>query len=145
MTIFGMIKNAIRGHKPVAVEAAPSTAAMPQVSTLSDPGNPPPAETAAAAPTMSVDVDAILTEKAIAHGEPLNWRTSIVDLMKLLGLDSSLQNRRELAAELGYAGDREDSATMNIWLHMHVMARLAESGGTVPVELTNQRSNHAYP
>jgi hypothetical protein len=65
----------------------------------------------------------------------LNWRTSIVDLMKLVGLDSSLQNRQKLAAELGYSGDRNDSAAMNIWLHKAVMRKLAENGGKVPATL----------
>ena len=138
MSIFGAIKDAIFGHKQAApVEAVPSSPAMPQMNTATDPGNPPPAaEPVAAAPTAPVDVAAVLTEKAASQGQDLNWQTSIVDLMKLLGLDSSHEHRIELAKELGYTGDVDDSATMNIWLHKQVMAKLAESGGIVPAELT---------
>jgi hypothetical protein len=70
-----------------------------------------------------------------SHGEQLNWRTSIVDLMKLLGLDSSLSARKELASELHYTGNTEDSAAMNIWLHKQVMQKLAANGGKVPDDL----------
>lgn len=82
-----------------------------------------------------VDIAQILTEMAAKSGTPSNWRTSIVDLMKLVGMDSSLTARKELAAELGYTGDTADSATMNIWLHKQVMQKLAENGGKVPAEL----------
>jgi len=87
------------------------------------------------APGQSVDVDAILTGLASKNQQQLNWRTSIVDLMKLLDLDSSLANRKELAQELKYSGDMNDSATMNIWLHKQVMQKLAENGGKVPADL----------
>lgn len=136
MSIFGRIKDAIFGKKAAAAPVAtPSTSAMPQMNTPSDP-NP---ATAPAAPVemAAVDVEAMLNEKAAAAGQPLNWRTSIVDLMKLLDIDSSLANRKELATELGYTGDMNDSATMNIWLHKHVMRALAEHGGHVPAELTD--------
>jgi hypothetical protein len=83
----------------------------------------------------SVNVEAVLTSLAQKSGQPSNWRTSIVDLMKLVGLDSSLQNRKQLAQELGYKGDMNDSATMNIWLHKEVMVKLAENGGQVPASL----------
>ena len=83
-----------------------------------------------------IDVEALLTQKLHAKGDPdLNWRTSIVDLMKLLDLDSSLANRSELATELGYTGAKDGSAEMNMWLHREVMRKLAVSGGTVPAEL----------
>jgi hypothetical protein len=82
-----------------------------------------------------VDVEAILNQKAASAGQPLNWRSSIVDLLKLLDLDSSLQARKELAQELHYTGDTGDSAAMNIWLHKQVMRKLAENGGKVPAEL----------
>jgi hypothetical protein len=72
-----------------------------------------------------------------SSGETLNWRTSIVDLLKLLGLDSSLAARKELASELHYTGGTEDSASMNIWLHKQVMTKLAENGGKVPDDLKN--------
>ena len=85
----------------------------------------------------SADIEASLEARAATHGERLNWRTSIVDLMKLVGIDSSLDNRKALAAELGYTGDTSDSASMNIWLHRQVMRELAANGGRVPAELTD--------
>lgn len=91
---------------------------------------PPPPQ-----PMSEVDVEQILNAKAKAAGQPLNWRTSIVDLMKLLDLDSSLAARKELAQELDYKGDMNDSATMNVWLHRQVMNRLAANGGKVPADL----------
>jgi hypothetical protein len=106
-----------------------------------------PAATPAPAPTVTpgqagtfaaeVDVEAILVAKAAQSGQPLNWRSSIVDLLKLLDLDSSLAARKELAQELHYTGDSGDSAAMNIWLHKQVMRKLAENGGKVPPELRN--------
>lgn len=89
----------------------------------------------AAPPAAQVDVAAILNDLAAKNPQKLNWRTSIVDLMKLLDLDSSLTARKTLAQELGYKGDMGDSATMNIWLHKQVMIKLAENGGKVPDEL----------
>jgi hypothetical protein len=89
----------------------------------------------AAAPMQQVDVEAILNGMQQQAGQQLNWRTSIVDLLKLLGLDSSLQARKELAAELHYSGDTNDSASMNIWLHRQVMNKLAANGGKVPADL----------
>jgi hypothetical protein len=91
------------------------------------------APAAPAAPMAEVDVEAILNGKSGASA--LNWRTSIVDLLKLLDLDSSLQSRKELAAELHYTGDTNDSASMNIWLHRQVMNKLAANGGKVPADL----------
>lgn len=82
-----------------------------------------------------VDVEQMLDAKAKTAGQTLNWRSSIVDLLKLLDLDSSLQSRKELAAELNYSGDTNDSATMNIWLHRQVMNKLAANGGKVPADL----------
>jgi hypothetical protein len=90
---------------------------------------------APAAPPQSVDVAAIVDKAAAASGEKLEWRTSIVDLMKALGIDSSLTARKELAKELGYTGDMNDSASMNIWLHKQVMAKLAANGGKLPPEI----------
>ena len=102
-----------------------------------------PATGAAAAPSApatraisAVDVTAKMESLAAASGQPLNWRTSIVDLLKLLGLDSSLGARKELATELGCPADKMgDSAQMNIWLHKQVLKKLADNGGTVPAEL----------
>ena len=82
-----------------------------------------------------VDVEAILSGMAAQAGQQLNWRTSIVDLLKLLNLDSDLASRKELAAELDYKGDTSDSASMNIWLHRQVMNKLAANGGKVPADL----------
>jgi hypothetical protein len=83
-----------------------------------------------------VDVAAVLTKLAAQNREKLDWRRSIVDLMKLLKLDSSLTARKELAQELHYASDMNDSASMNVWLHKQVMQKLAENGGKVPADLT---------
>ncbi|PWF45995.1 DUF3597 domain-containing protein [Massilia glaciei] len=104
---------------------------------------PAPAPGSVNAPTQitrpaaisEVDVEAILNNMAASAGQPLNWRSSIVDLLKLLDLDSSLQSRKELAAELNYSGDTSDSASMNIWLHRQVMNKLAANGGKVPADL----------
>ena len=85
-----------------------------------------------AAPLSEVDVDAVLSQRAQQSGQKLNWQTSIVDLMKLLGLDSSLAARKQLAQELNYTGSTDDSATMNIWLQKQVMSKIAENGGKVP-------------
>lgn len=88
-----------------------------------------------AAAMPQVDVEQVLNNMQKQSGQQLNWRTSIVDLLKLLGLDSSLQARKELAAELHYSGDTSDSAAMNIWLHRQVMNKLAANGGKVPDDL----------
>ena len=85
-----------------------------------------------------VDVEAILSGMAAQQGQQLNWRSSIVDLLKLLNIDSSLQARKELAQELDYTGDTSDSASMNIWLHRQVMNRLAANGGKVPADLRDR-------
>jgi hypothetical protein len=120
MSIFGKIMGAIFGSK---AEAAPTAA---------DAGA---SATATAAPAQTVDVVPILEKAAAAKKEKLNWRTSIVDLMKVLDLDSGLAARKELAKELGYTGDTNDSAKMNVWLHKQVMNKLAANGGKVPDEL----------
>ncbi|TWI63674.1 uncharacterized protein DUF3597 [Pseudoduganella lurida] len=112
---------------PAAPTAAPAAPAAPAAA-------PAPAP-AAAAPLSEVDVEQILNSKAQGAGQQLNWRSSIVDLLKLLDLDSSLQSRKELAQELHYTGDTNDSATMNIWLHRQVMNKLAANGGKVPADL----------
>ncbi len=82
-----------------------------------------------------VDVDAVLSDLAAKNPQKLNWKTSIVDLMKLLEIDSSLENRKELARELGYTGDTQDSAAMNVWLHKRVMQELEKNGGRVPASM----------
>ncbi|HEY0159153.1 MAG TPA: DUF3597 domain-containing protein [Thermoanaerobaculia bacterium] len=90
---------------------------------------------AATATAKNVDVEAILNGLAAKNPEKLDWKHSIVDLLKLIGMDSSLGERKELAADLKYSGDTNDSATMNMWLHKEVMRKLAENGGRVPAEL----------
>jgi len=135
MSIFSKIKDAIFGH-PAA--ARPNTPASPPPATRTpSPSSGPTAAPAkpAPAPAPSVDVEAVLQKMAADKGQPLNWRTSIVDLMKLVGMDSSFENRRELARELGYTGDPGDSAAMNIWLHKRVMKELAANGGKVPANM----------
>ncbi|MGL5838076.1 MAG: DUF3597 domain-containing protein [Sphingorhabdus sp.] len=132
MSIFGKIKDAIFGRAeaatPAATSAAATQAAMDAISTINT-----EAQAQAAAQPQEVDVDAMLTE--MGQGKNLNWRSSIVDLMKLVGMESSLAERKELAMELGYTGDLDGSAEMNIWLHKAVMRELAANGGKVPAEL----------
>jgi hypothetical protein len=92
----------------------------------------------APAPTVAtavVDVEKVLEEMAAKNPQKLNWKTSIVDLMKLVGMDSSLSERKALAQELGYTGNMQDSAAMNIWLHKQVLRKLADNGGKVPANL----------
>jgi Domain of unknown function (DUF3597) len=131
MSIFGKIMGAIFGSK---AEAAPagggSTSGAPTSGSSAAPGGSP-----SAAPAQSVDVAAIVDQAVAAKKEKLEWRTSIVDLMKALDIDSSLSARKELAKELGYTGDANDSASMNVWLHKQVMAKLAANGGKLPPEI----------
>jgi Domain of unknown function (DUF3597) len=131
MSILGSIVSSIFGHAKAAPAptgtAAPSAPAGSSTSTAS--------AGTAAAPGGTVDVEAILTHLAANNKEKLDWRHSIVDLMKLLNLDSSLTARKELATELHFSGDKNDSASMNIWLHSQVMHKLAENGGKVPDDL----------
>ena len=139
MSIFGNILSAIFHHSSSAAAAtpgaAPAAGAPPAQSGPA--GTPTAAPTAAptTAPAAAVDVTAIMDGLAAQSSERLDWRRSIVDLMKLLNLDSSLAARKELAQELSYTGDMNDSAAMNIWLHKQVMTKLAENGGKVPDEL----------
>jgi hypothetical protein len=137
MGLFDTLKNAIFGH---ASSAAPAPTAPPKVNSPSgaEGTQPNPPNAAPTAPPSSatqpkeVDVAAVLNGLNAKSPQKLNWQTSIVDLMKLVGMDSSLQHRKELAAELGYTGDTNDSAVMNIWLHKAVMQKLAANGGKVP-------------
>jgi hypothetical protein len=125
MSVFGKIMGAIFGTSADAFTPG-GTAAAVGASTSG-------ASTATLAP--SVDVAPILDQAVAAKKEKLEWRTSIVDLMKALDLDSSLSERKALAKELNYSGDTNDSATMNIWLHKQIMIKLAENGGKVPADL----------
>ena len=136
MSVLGKIVSAIFGHASAAPAPGPSTPAAPAAPTAPSAASPPKASSApAGASAAPVDVAAILTKLAASNKERLDWKKSIVDLMKLLGLDLSLAARKELADELHYTGDKNDSATMNIWLHKQVMLKLAENGGKVPNEL----------
>ena len=136
MSIFGKIKDAIFGHpaaKPQQQPAAQTQAAAPsQAAPAPQPGSQPQP---AAAP-VKVDVGEVLEIMAANKGHPnLNYQSSIVDLLKLLDIDASLANRKELATELGYTGAKDGSAEMNLWLHKAVMKQLAANGGNVPAEL----------
>ncbi|WP_076593806.1 DUF3597 domain-containing protein [Herminiimonas arsenitoxidans] len=108
----------------------PSSHAAPAPSTPAATTSAAPA--APATPAQQVDVEAILNGLAQKNPQKLNWSTSIVDLMKLLDMDSSLTARKTLAQELNYTGDTNDSASMNIWLHKQVMIKVSENGGKVP-------------
>lgn len=137
MGILGNIFHKIFPPSHPAVAQANAPAQAPPATPAADNGAPSTA-TSTAAPAQAmpdVDVEQILNGMAQPDGQALNWRTSIVDLLKLLGLDSSLQARKELAGELGYSGDTNDSASMNIWLHRQVMNKLAANGGKVPADL----------
>jgi len=140
MSIFSKIKDAIFGHKTAEgstrSQSPAGTQGVPPAGTTTGSVATAPAPTTQ--PTTQVDVEQVLTQMAVAKGNPdLNWRSSIVDLMKLIGLDSSLDHRKELATELGYTGAKDGSAEMNIWLHKAVMRELAKNGGKVPANLTD--------
>lgn len=142
MSLFSKLKEKIFGkaeETPAAEEAAAEETAE-EVAAGDAPAEdaPTPSPAAEAAPAEPVDVEAILTEMEANHPEDLDWRRSIVDLMKLVGMDSSYGDRKELALELGYSQadiDSKGSAEMNMWLHKQVMAKLAENGGKVPADL----------
>lgn len=129
MGIFSTIMTKIFGH----AEAAPASGSAG--SAAASPIDSNASSATPSAPSAPVDVDAVLTRLAAEKGQPLNWRTSIVDLLKLLDMDSSLDARKHLAQELHYSESTEDSAAMNVWLIRQVMQKLAENGGKVPEEL----------
>jgi hypothetical protein len=165
MSIFGNIVSALFHHAPAAAPTQTAAADAPvSTTTSSDPApagggatTPPaggapsaagapadPAPASAAAPAGSipsggapqtVDAKAVLEGLAAKNPQKLDWQHSIVDMMKLLGLDSSLSNRKQLAQELHYTGDTDDSAAMNVWLHGEVMKKLSANGGQVPADL----------
>lgn len=144
MGIFDKIKGAIFGEAEAA-EADPAKQPADTAPANPAPANPAPAgtapEAAATAPKPAgaagaeVDVAAVLDAAADRSGQTLNWRNSIVDLLKAIGLDSSLDHRKELAQELGYTGELNGSAEMNTWLHKQVIQKLKENGGKVPADL----------
>lgn len=138
MSIFSRIVDKLRGHAKAEPASAQTPEVTPSTPAAVAPATAPDSSTGqpAAAPAMAqVDVEAILNDLARKSPQKLNWRHSIVDLMKLLDLESGLAARKELATELNYGGDMGDSAAMNMWLHRQVMQKLAENGGRVPAEL----------
>jgi hypothetical protein len=131
MSIFGKIMGAIFGSSNASAAPAGSAPSGTTPASAAPGGSAP-----AASPGATVDVASIVDAAVAAHkGEKLEWRTSIVDLMKALDIDSSLAARKDLAKELGYSGDTNDSATMNVWLHKQVMSKLAANGGKLPPEI----------
>lgn len=136
--IFGGIWNRAKGGPgghgksaqpaPSAPHPGPTTPAAPA---------PAPVPTPTAVQPSQVDAAQVLDQMNDERSQKLNWRTSIVDLMKLVGMESSLQERRELADELGYSGDKSDTAAMNIWLHKQVMQKLEANGGKLPADLAD--------
>lgn len=136
MGLFNNLMSKIFGHATSATATAPGaqtqSATAPQQQAQAQ---APAAPAAAVAPPPVVDVTAILNDLAKKNPEKLDWKRSIVDLMKLVGMDSSFAARKQLAEELHYTGDPNDSASMNIWLHKEVLRKLAENGGRVPQEL----------
>ncbi|MFK0164019.1 DUF3597 domain-containing protein [Rhizobium sp. NPDC090279] len=137
MGIFDKIKGAIWGEAKAA--PAPTTTAA-TANPTSAPTPAPSATTAAtssaaSAPSAAVDIAAILDAAVKKNGQKLDWKHSIVDLMKALGMDASLSERKELAQELGYTGDAGDSAKMNTFLHKALLQKLADNGGKVPADL----------
>ena len=142
MSLFGTIleKLGLRKHDQGTVSGndastAGGGAASSDASASTTPGATASASTPAPASLSQVDVAAKLDGLAAQHSEKLNWKTSIVDLLKLLNIDSSLTNRKELAKELNYTGSTDDSAAMNVWLHKAVLKKLSENGGQVPADL----------
>lgn len=139
MSIFSNILNNIfhRGQSGGAATGGDTTVAAAPMPSGADAAAAGVAaqNQATAAAKQAVDVEAVMNDIASKNPQKLNWRTSIVDLMKLLDLDSSLDARKELATELGYSGAKDGSAEMNLWLHKQVMKKLAENGGKVPADL----------
>jgi len=143
MSIFSNILSKLGfgdTKKEGTTEAAPVTQAPANQQTAPAPAAPTTSTPAPAQPAQvrisTVDVVAKLEELARSHAEKLNWKVSIVDLMKLLGLDSSLAARKELAIELGCPANKmSDSAQMNMWLHKAVLQKLAENGGNIPADM----------
>jgi hypothetical protein len=136
MSLFGSILEKLglkkKAPPPMTTQAAPAPAPAPAATYVPPPPPPPPE------PMAEVDVISMLEGWAAQTPQKLNWRTSIVDLMKLLGMESSLAERKELAMELGCPAEyMHDSAKMNVWLHKEVLRQIAQNGGNVPAELYN--------
>ena len=149
MSILGNILSRVFGHPASAAPPASMPPAGGATQPTMTPGSATPGTAAPGTNTAysatetnftkadkaPVDMNPMMTELAAKSGKPSNWKTSIVDLMSLLDLDNSLTARKQLADELGFTGDKNDSASMNIWLHKQVMQKVAENGGIVPAEL----------
>jgi hypothetical protein len=148
MGIFKNLMSKIFGHASLPPSATPTPSSTTIESATAPSGTTPaasavspataaPASTpdTAAEPVQAVDVTAILDGLAEKNSEKLDWKKSIVDLLKLVDMDSSLSARKQLAKELHYPGDENDSATMNVWLHKQVLRELSEHGGKIPREL----------
>jgi hypothetical protein len=135
MSIFGKIMSAIFGSHAASATPLPPSASAPMPGGTISGGGAPAASGGQSTTAAPVDVAAILDKAVAAQKEKLEWRTSIVDLMKALNLDSSLAARKELAKELHYSGDTNDSAKMNIWLHQQMMKNLAANGGKLPADI----------
>lgn len=139
--LFGTAIEATPADTLIAEGVKPATADVAATPTASNEAIVTPTTTPAdqtlvpASASEPVDVAAILDEAVRKNGQKLDWRHSIVDLMKALDMDASLQERKELADELGYTGDKSDLATMNIWLHKALLKALSDNGGKVPAEL----------
>ena len=125
---MGMLSDLF--HKIFPASHPASQGDLTASSQVAPPGSAAPMPSEVSAPP--VDIDAVLTQMQAQAGQPLNWKTSIVDLLKLVGMDSSLASRKQLATELHYTGDTNDSATMNVWLHKQVMQKIAANGGKLP-------------
>lgn len=131
---MGILSNIFSKIFPSS-HAAPSPASQSAIPVQDNPATTTAVAATTAKPITEVDVEKLLTDLAQKSSEKLNWRTSIVDLMKLLNIDSSLSARKDLAKELDFTGDMNDSASMNIWLHRQVMNKVAANGGKVPADL----------
>ncbi|MGO4305774.1 DUF3597 domain-containing protein [Cupriavidus sp. RAF12] len=145
MSIFKDMMNKLLHRSQPTQQAGTTTGTPPTTPQGASPNLPDSGATAPATavpaspakPLSAVDVEAVMDKAVSEAGQQLNWRTSIVDTMKALGIDSSLEHRKELAKELNYSGDFNDSAAMNVWLHKKVMAELAANGGKLPQNLTS--------
>ncbi|GGE17358.1 hypothetical protein GCM10011390_40560 [Aureimonas endophytica] len=133
----GVNSSAGPGQTPGTVQQTAASGAPPVQAGTAPQAQPQTQAQVSGASARSVDVEAIMNAAVKKNGQPLDWRHSIVDMMKALDLDSSLAARKELAEELHYTGDKNDSAQMNVWLHKALMQKLAENGGKVPADLIN--------
>ena len=129
MGLFSNLLSKVFGQQTAATSTPPPAAKGAPA------GAPAVASSGSTTPAATVDVTAVLDDLAGKNSEKLDWRKSIVDLMKLVDMDSSLASRKELAKDLNYSGDTSDSAKMNVWLHKEVIRKISENGGKVPKEL----------